>query len=141
MAESYGPKAPQYRLLLAIHEGEILGGIVVAFYKNQARYLYGASGNQKRNLMPNYALQWRAIQLAIELGCDTYDLFGIPPRYDPRHRFAGLYQFKTGFGGTIVHRHGCWDVVLRLPTYTVFRGIDTLRTAYYMKVRKTAALL
>jgi lipid II:glycine glycyltransferase (peptidoglycan interpeptide bridge formation enzyme) len=46
-------------------------------------------------------------------GCLVYDLFGIPPVDDPNHPMAGLYRFKTGFGGRIVHRPGSWDYPYR----------------------------
>lgn len=43
-----------------------------------AWYLYGASSNEKRNLMATYGVQWTAIQWAKARGCTQYDLWGIP---------------------------------------------------------------
>jgi lipid II:glycine glycyltransferase (peptidoglycan interpeptide bridge formation enzyme) len=97
------------RLYTAEHEGDALAAIVVLCRGTQAVYLYGASANLKRNLMAPYALQWKAMQDAKASGCVLYDLFGIPPADDPNHPMAGLYRFKTGFGGRIIHRPGSWD--------------------------------
>ncbi len=137
--EAYGPgseKRPDLRIFTARHEGLDLASIVTVFWGGHATYLYGASSNEKRNLMPAYALQWAAIKAARAAGCLEYDLFGIPPRDDPRHPMAGLYRFKTGFGGSIVHRAGSWDYALRPSGYAAFRKAEALRTWYYKDFRK-----
>jgi lipid II:glycine glycyltransferase (peptidoglycan interpeptide bridge formation enzyme) len=136
LAGSYGAGAAELYLLSARHEGELLAGIIVAVKGDGAWYLYGASSNRKRNLMPSYALQWRAVRLARERGCRFYDLFGVPPSDDPRHPMHGLFRFKTGFGGRVVNRPGCYDVALRPLLYRLYRGAEGLRSAYYLEWRK-----
>jgi lipid II:glycine glycyltransferase (peptidoglycan interpeptide bridge formation enzyme) len=136
LAGSYGVGAPELFLLTARHEGELLAGIIVAVKGGGAWYLYGASSDRKRNLMPSYGLQWRAIRLARERGCRFYDLFGIPPGDDPRHPMHGLFRFKTGFGGRVVNRPGCYDVALRPLLYRLYRSAEKLRSAYYLRWRK-----
>lgn len=126
------------KLLLARAEGEVIAGIVLLIHEGRATYLYGASSNAKRNLMPAYALQWRAICEAKSAGCTTYDLFGIPPDDDPAHPMHGLYRFKTGFGGTVLHRPGCWDYPLRSAAYRGYRIAEAARTRYYKKITKRA---
>jgi lipid II:glycine glycyltransferase (peptidoglycan interpeptide bridge formation enzyme) len=123
----YMGKKPDIRLYLAEHERDTIAGIVTLFRGPQAVYLYGASSGVKRNLMAPYALQAKAIEDAKEAGCEAYDLFGIPPNADPSHPMAGLYRFKTGFGGSIVHRAGSWDYPCRPLVYRLFRAAETLR--------------
>jgi len=115
------------RLYTACHEGDMLAAIVVLLYEETATYLYGASSGKKRNLMAAYALQWKAIQDAKEAGCRSYDFFGIPPCDDPDHPMAGLYRFKTGFGGKIVHRTGAWDYPLKTAFYYIFSIAERIR--------------
>ena len=115
------------RLYTAAHESDILAAIVVLFWGKNATYLYGASSNNKRNLMAPYALQWKAMQGAKEAGCQYYDLFGIPPNEDPKHPMAGLYRFKTGFGGQIIHRLGTWDYPYKPFVYALFNIAEGLR--------------
>jgi len=115
------------RLYTASHEGDFLASIFVLFRKEEATYLYGASSNNKRNLMAPYALQWKAMQDAKEKGCKRYDLFGIPPNEDPNHPMAGLYRFKTGFGGQIIHRAGSWDYIYKSFYYNLFNFAEGLR--------------
>ena len=64
--------------LVAEHEGQMLAAIAVFAFGSGAWYMWGASGEHDRNLMPNHALQWAAICWAKERGCQVYDLWGIP---------------------------------------------------------------
>ncbi|MGB4571544.1 MAG: peptidoglycan bridge formation glycyltransferase FemA/FemB family protein [Rectinemataceae bacterium] len=123
---------------VARYEGEALAAIVTLFRRTRAVYLYGASSDEHRNLMPAYALQWEAIRAAKASGCTEYDFFGIPPDDDPAHPMAGLYRFKTGFGGRIAHREGCVDVpYLKLP-YTLFSLAEKLRLFWFKRVKKAS---
>jgi len=126
----------QLRLYTAAHEGDELAAIVALFRGKQATYLYGASSNIKRNLMAPYALQWKAMQDAKAFGCAVYDLFGIPPDESPDHPMAGLYRFKTGFGGRIVHRPGSWDYPYKPVFYALFKNAESLRKKIMVRQRQ-----
>ena len=129
---------PDLRLWVARYEGEALAAIITLFRGPKAVYLYGASSDSHRNLMPAYALQWAAIRAAKAAGCVEYDFYGIPPTDDPAHPMAGLYRFKTGFGGKIAHRAGSWDYPLNRPLYAAFRVAEAARTWYFKDFRKRA---
>ncbi len=124
------------RLYLAHADGELLAGNLVVFHADTATYVFGASSNEKRNLMPTYALQWHAMVQAKQYGCSWYDLYGISPTEDPSHPMHGLYRFKTGFGGRVVHRAGCWDYPYRNLAYRGYRTAESMRTFYFQKVKK-----
>ena len=115
------------RLYQAEHEGEVLAAMIILHWNATAVYLYAASSDHKRNLMPSFALKIHAILDAHSSGCVNYDLFGIPPNDDPSHPMAGLFRFKTGFGGEIIHRPGCWDYLCRPFTAKLFRTAEALR--------------
>ena len=72
-------------------------GIFNIDYGNKVWYLYGASSNEHRNLMPNYLLQWEGIKYAISKGKDIYDFRGVSGILDENHPQYGLYRFKKGF--------------------------------------------
>lgn len=128
--------APNLTLWLARFEGQILAGNIVLIQGTTATYLYGASGNEHRNFMAPYALQWAAMRDAQNQGCLDYDLFGIPPSDDPQHPMHGLYRFKNGFGGVRVHRPGAWDWVLRPFVWRVWTAADRLRVWYHKVWKK-----
>jgi lipid II:glycine glycyltransferase (peptidoglycan interpeptide bridge formation enzyme) len=136
LTEGLKHRNPSVRLLLAESEGEIVAGNIVVLHGKQATYLYGASRSVKRNYMPTYLLQWEAMRLAREHGCERYDLFGVPPEADEKHPMYGLYRFKTGFGGVIVSRGGCWDYPVRRGAHLAYRMAEGARNYYYKKVRR-----
>ena len=124
---NYDSSAQNITLYLAEHEGEAISGVIVLFRRQEAVYLYGASADHKRSLMAPYALQWQAIRDAKAASCTCYDFFGIPPNEDPTHPMAGLYRFKTGFGGKIIHRPGSWDYIYRPFMSKLFAMAESLR--------------
>jgi lipid II:glycine glycyltransferase (peptidoglycan interpeptide bridge formation enzyme) len=131
-----GEVAPLISLYFAEHEGDLLSGVIVASYQGMSTYLYGAGANVKRNLMASYLIQWEAMRDAKAMGDLSYDMFGIPPSDDPSHPMHGLYRFKTGFGGAIVHRPGCWDVVQAPVVGAAFRAAERGRGWYHHTLKK-----
>lgn len=101
------------RLLLAEYEDQLLAGIFVTVFAHEGIYMYGASSNERRNLMPNYLLQWEALRWAKEQGARSYDLWGIPDTDNENEAMAGVYRFKSGWGGEIVRFVGCYERVYR----------------------------
>ena len=85
------------KLLMAYHENKPIAGIIPIIYGKNVWYLYGASSNSHRNLMPNYLLQWTMIKEAISIGANMYDFRGVSGVVDENHPQYGLYRFKKGF--------------------------------------------
>ncbi len=120
------------RLFLAEYEGEALAAIFVTAFAGEAVYLYGASGNDHRERMPNHALHWAAIQWAKARGCTRYDLWGVPDvgALGAEHGHTlpdGLYQFKQGFGGSVVRYAAAFDLVFSRVKYEVYQRALALR--------------
>lgn len=122
-------------LYIASHEENDLGAIITLFQKDEAIYLYGCSSNKKRNLMPNYLVQWTAIRDAKSYGSKIYDFYGIPPTGSENHPMHGLYLFKTGFGGCEVHRPGSIDIPLS-RFYPLYILAEDFRAFWHKKVMK-----
>ena len=94
----YDELAPEHlKLMMAYYNGQPVSGIIDIIYGNKIWYLYGASSNEHRNLMPNYLLQWEMIKYSIEHGKDMYDFRGVTGIVDEKDPHYGLYRFKKGF--------------------------------------------
>ena len=131
-----GKDVPEVNLYIAEHEGDEIASIVTLFSKTESVYLYGASSNNKRNLMPNHLLQWTAMKDAKAYGSKYYDMYGMPPEgKDENHPMHGLYMFKANFGGKNIHRTGSWDVPLK-AVYYVYSWAEKLRAFWHKKVIK-----
>jgi len=120
------------RLFLATFEDQVLAGIMAFAFGQRAWYMYGASSDEHRSLMPNYLLQWEAIQWARERGCQTYDLWGIPDEEGEvlENEFLkrsnglwGVYRFKRGFGGQVVRYLGAYDYVYSPLLYWLYNKL------------------
>jgi peptidoglycan pentaglycine glycine transferase (the first glycine) len=115
-------QAGQGALFLAEYEGQLLAGILVTRVGRRGIYLYGASGNEGRHLMPNHLLQWEAMRWAKAQGATLYDLWGIAETDDPADPLAGVTQFKRGWGGQVVEYLGGFDYVYAPAAYRAFRA-------------------
>ena len=120
--------------------GTPIAGTLAIWYGDKVWYLYGASSNEHRNLMPNYLLQWRMIQWAVETGCRIYDFRGVSGNVSEDNPLYGLFRFKQGFGGDFTEFVGEEDLVLSPVIYwavehgtSVFK--DLRKTVYLIKNR------
>ncbi|MCR5612804.1 lipid II:glycine glycyltransferase FemX [Treponema sp.] len=128
---------PVITLYIAEHEDDEIASIMTLFSHDEAIYLYGASSNKKRNLMPNHLLQWTAMQDAKAYGSKYYDMYGMPPEgKNENHPMHGLYMFKANFGGKNIHRAGTYDVPLKKFTYKLFNLAEKLRAFWHKVVLK-----
>ena len=125
------------RLLMACHGDSPIAGAIEVFCGEKAWYLYGASSNDHRNLMPNYLLQWEMIRWAVEKGCRVYDFRGVSGDVSEDNPLYGLYRFKKGFGGDFTEFVGEMDLVLNKPIYTLLEK----GTSLFKDLRKTAYLI
>lgn len=128
------------RVFLAYYEDTPIAGSIAILWGNKCWYLYGASSNQMRNLMPNYLLQWEMIKWALESGCDLYDFRGVPGNLDENNPMVGLYRFKVGFKGKYTEFVGMLDYVFNpLIHFLAENGItffrETRRKIYNFKNR------
>ena len=112
------------QLLIAYYQDNPLAALILFYKGSRAWYFYGASGNQERNRMPAYLLQFEAMKTAKEKGCEIYDLWGIPDfqrhilRNISLRKNEGLwsvYRFKRGFGGSIKRSAGVFKILKPIP--------------------------
>ena len=116
MYDCLGPE--HMKILMAYYDGKPISGVIPIMYGNKTWYLYGASSNEHRNLMPNYLLQWEMIKIAISRKSDIYDLRGVPGIADDSN---GLYRFKKGFGAEYTEFIGEVYIPFKPLTYKAYK--------------------
>ncbi|MBX0327253.1 peptidoglycan bridge formation glycyltransferase FemA/FemB family protein [Oscillochloris sp. ZM17-4] len=129
---------PRSRLLLAEIDGRAVAAHMVFADAGSGRYLYSGADEAGLKAGANHLLEWQAIQWAAGLGCERYDLWGIPDALgraagaDEAERAAleraaqadpllGVYRFKKGFGGHVVRYLPAYDRVLIPALYGLAR--------------------
>ena len=126
------------RLYMAFDPNDTpIAGTLAIHYGDKVWYLYGASSNEHRNLMPNYLLQWRMMQWAVETNCRIYDFRGVSGDVSEDNPLYGLFRFKQGFGGNFTEFVGEMDLVLSPVIYwAVEHG-----TSVFKELRKQVYLI
>ena len=126
------------RLYMAFYQGKAIAGAITTNYAGQTCYVYGASDNNHRNVMPNYLVQWEMIKWAVETGCYVYDFQGVSGDVsDPTNPLYGLYRFKKGFNGQLDELAGEFDLVFKPVTNKLINiGIDLKEKATKIKSYK-----
>ena len=108
------------QLFLARHGEEVLAGLLLFHFGDRAWYMYGASTDQHRNLMPNHLLQWEAMKWAKAEGYSFYDMWGAPDVLDESAPMWGVYRFKAGFGGEFTSSVGAFDYPVSRALYWAY---------------------
>ncbi|GAP21062.1 lipid II:glycine glycyltransferase FemX [Leptolinea tardivitalis] len=123
-------KNNQVALLSAEYNNQPVAMLMVFAQGDRAYYLYGASGDEERQRMPTYLLQFEAMRWAASQNCLFYDLWGIPDAKedDLEAHFEersdglwGVYRFKRGFGGRISRSCSGFDYVYHPLIYKTIR--------------------
>lgn len=103
-------------LWLARYQERAVAGAICFAFGGRVTYVYGASSNEDRNVMPNHLMQWTMIREAKASGASVYDFRGVSPVHDGQiaeAHIAGLNRFKEGFGARYVEYTGDLDLPLR----------------------------
>jgi len=115
------------KLFIAEFDRQPTAAIIVSFFGNEACYLHGASSYQSRNLMAPHLLQWVAILEAKRRGALKYDFWGIAPKNQPKHKWAGVSRFKMGFDGQPINYPGCLDLPYQSFWYQIYRAASFIK--------------
>jgi peptidoglycan pentaglycine glycine transferase (the first glycine) len=128
--------AERGRLFFAEHEGTPLAGMYVFTFGKKYWYMYGASSDKKRNLKPNYLLQWEVMRWAKGHGLTHYDMVGVPKLedLDETNSLWSVYKFKEGFGGGIVDSLGCFDLPIKRARAAAWYRLEPAYYRLYYKL-------
>ena len=126
------------RLLVAVHEDELVGGLFLYDHAGIWATVYSADRASRRRDLPGtmHLVRATAIERALAAGREAIELGGVdlpghrtPPRPGDPNR--GLYEHKRGFGARWVEREPARHIVLRPGAERLARArrraIDVLR--------------
>ncbi|MEN6460217.1 MAG: peptidoglycan bridge formation glycyltransferase FemA/FemB family protein [Syntrophomonas sp.] len=125
------------QIFIAEYEEKPVSATLALILGEKTWYLYGASSNQYRNVMPNYLIQWQMIQWAKNKGCSLYDFRGVSGDIDESNPLYGLYRFKKGFNGEFTEFIGEWDRVYSSFFYFVWNRVLPVYMNVTRKILRT----
>jgi GNAT acetyltransferase-like protein/peptidoglycan biosynthesis/recognition FemAB-like protein len=126
-------------LLLAEHEGALLGGVLGLRFGRRA-HLHRATILRKgegQQLHQGPLLYWKLIRWAKTVGCDEIDWGGSGTHFPPSESDEGygVYQFKSGFGASLRYWIPYHDLVFRPGLYRLARIAERSLLPYAWKLR------
>ncbi|MCX5779568.1 MAG: peptidoglycan bridge formation glycyltransferase FemA/FemB family protein, partial [Firmicutes bacterium] len=124
------------QIFLAEYQGQVISATLALILGRKTWYLYGASSNDYRNVMPNYLIQWEMILWAQAQGCEIYDFRGVSGDMDESNPLYGLYRFKKGFNGELIEFVGDWDRVYSPSLYFAWTRILPRYRQWTRKISK-----
>lgn len=125
-------------LWLARYQGRAVAGAICFAFGGRVTYVYGASANEDRNVMPNHLMQWTMIRDAKAQGASIYDFRGVSPVRDGQvaePHIAGLNRFKEGFGARYVEYTGDLDLPLRPLMWRAWMAGAPTAMKLYKKIK------
>jgi lipid II:glycine glycyltransferase (peptidoglycan interpeptide bridge formation enzyme) len=127
-------------LALACHGDHDLAGVLGVRFGHRAFLLYAATASdsdQARKLRAGTAAHWALIRWAKAAGCETLDWGASGTGFPPCRESSGygIYDFKRGFGCSVVQLPGYYDLVFRPGVYRLFRWIETRWAPAFWRLR------
>ena len=123
--EAFGDNIQIYTALTENRE-KIAYGLII-YSGKEADYYEAASTELNRKFPGAYALLWQAILDAKKAGMTRFNLWGIAPAGQPKHRYAGVTTFKTGFSDNVVEFVPAHDLVISKGKYLKNLVVETIR--------------
>jgi lipid II:glycine glycyltransferase (peptidoglycan interpeptide bridge formation enzyme) len=111
----------------ADYQDRVIATALVARFHDTVTYVHGGADYADRAVMAPHLLHWQIMCDAATAGYKYYDLFGVAPTDQPNHPWAGITQFKLGFGGSTVEYPGTFERALQPAWYTLYKLIKRTR--------------
>lgn len=116
------------KLYIARRDKEPIAAALFYDYHGIRYYAHaGAYQELNRKYNASVSLLWQAIVDAKDLGMQYFDMWGIAPNDDPKHKWAGITKFKKGYGGREVSYLGTYEIPIKRTKYRAFEMLKKLR--------------
>jgi lipid II:glycine glycyltransferase (peptidoglycan interpeptide bridge formation enzyme) len=113
IAQELLPSADASLYFAVSDDGDAAAALVFDFGPTRY-YAFGATATESRKLMPAPPLVWQTILDARRGGRRRFDFWGAaPPEAGSDHPWAGITEFKRGFGAEPETYAGTWELPVR----------------------------
>jgi peptidoglycan pentaglycine glycine transferase (the first glycine) len=116
-------------VLMARVGDEDAGALMLARMADRAWELYGGWSGTHAEERPFYLLKWAAMMRMRALGVRRYDMWGLSDRPGGDDPFAGVENFKLGFGGEVATWVGALETAATPWLFPLWRAAGRRRLA------------
>lgn len=133
-------KAGMGQLFFAHFESKVVAGAYAMTLGKKSTYKDGASVRERTAYGASHLLQWRVIEWAKSRGVTLHDFCGSPPSDEignSNHPHHGVGMFKTAFNKQVTDYIGCYDYVISVAQYKIWKKIGERihRRLYYTRTK------
>jgi len=133
-------KAGLGQLFFAHFEGKVVAGAYAMTFGQKSTYKDGASVRERTAYGASHLLQWKVIEWAKSRGVTLHDFCGSPPSDEinnSEHPHHGVGMFKTAFNKHITDYIGCYDYIIAVTQYKIWKKIGERihRRLYYKRTK------
>lgn len=102
-----------------------LAAAVFIRYVDSITYLFSGAYDRYLSFNAPYALQWEAMNWALDSGIPIYDFYGTASAY-AGYDDDGVYHFKKSFGGVVIEKPGTFSVNPNPFLYSLLKKISDI---------------
>ncbi|MDQ5953675.1 MAG: hypothetical protein QG647_411 [Patescibacteria group bacterium] len=110
LLDTMGPQKNACVIYAYLNNKPVAGAIFVDDINTKTRYyMYAGAFDEARKVSAASPLLVYAMQQAKQQGLTSFDMFGVAPKDETNHKWAGFSKFKRSFGGTEVTYNGTYE--------------------------------
>lgn len=106
---------------------DVVTGALVLEGETTNYYAHAGTASQHYKFQANTALVGEMLGYSKEQGKQWFDLYGVAPNDDPDHPWAGVSDFKAGFGGERVIYNPTFDLPTSKGRYVFYQTMRTIK--------------
>lgn len=124
-AESLMPE--QASLHFISLDNDVVTGALLLEGETANYYAHAGTAAKHYKFQANTALVGEMLDYSKKQGKQWFDLYGIAPNDDPSHPWAGVTDFKAGFGGERVIYNPTFDLPISKVKYMSYQTLRTIK--------------
>lgn len=93
-------------------------------------YLFSGAYDEYKKFNGPYAIQWYMMRYAIENGYQSYNFYGISGNFQKDAEDHGVYEFKKGFGGTVIELLGDFHYIMKPNMYRIYKSLKAVKQKF-----------
>lgn len=114
----------------------VVAANAIVKYDKEVFFLIDGINSKFRNFSANYLIKWKIIQEFSKNGYSHFHLNGITGDFNPKNKYYGLYDFKTGFHADVTEYIGEFNIIINKLQYNTYKKLIPLGFLFNRNLKK-----